>query len=75
MPVIWICLSMTKVNAQLKYFYADHFLLFSPSCCSKPPQKFSFKKLFAAKLKLMRLLEEMKPPPFQLQHLEAQTTL
>lgn len=24
-------------------------------------------------LKLMRLLKEMKPPPFQLQHLEAQT--
>lgn len=69
MPVISICLSMTKVNTQLKYFSTDHFLLFSPSPCSKPPQKFSFKKLFAAKLKL-RLLEEMKPPPFQLQHLE-----
>lgn len=40
MPAIWICLSRTKVNAQLKYFSADHFLPFSPSCCSKPPQKF-----------------------------------
>lgn len=37
--------------------------------------KSSFKKLFAAKLKLMRLLEELKPPPFQLKDLEAPTTL
>lgn len=34
-PAIWICLSMTKVNAQNKYFSVDHFLLFSSSCCSR----------------------------------------
>lgn len=49
-------------------------------CPSLPPAaanllKSSFKKLFAAKLKLMRLLEELKPPPFQLKDLEAPTTL
>lgn len=75
MPAIWICLSMSKENTQLKYLSADHFLVFSPSCCSKPPLKFSFKKLCAAKLKLMRLLEEIKLFPFQPQHLEAQTAL
>jgi len=66
---------MSKENAQLKYFSTDHFLVFLPSCCSNPPQKFSSKKLFAAKLKLMRLLAEIKPLPLQPQHLQAQTTL
>lgn len=72
-PAIWICLSLTRANAQLKDSSADH-PLFS-SCHSKPPQHFSFKKAFAAKFKLLRLLEGMKPSSSQLQHLGAQTPL